>query len=121
MRKQLTKIVSGLMFAVFLYWITPREFLHDVFANHRDTVENYHEKGVVIRTVHTHCSFLNIILSTFLSSEKQFLVFKETIHRTEWVLPIYSFHFISNSGVVSLRGPPTCQQTTFNGFFLFTA
>ncbi|HXS36079.1 MAG TPA: hypothetical protein VN721_05225 [Flavipsychrobacter sp.] len=108
MRKQLTKIVSGLMFLVFLYWITPREFLHNIFANHRDSVENYHEKGVVIRTVHTHCSFLNIVVSSFLSSEKQYLSFEEIIHYTKWTLPIYHFHFTPSSNVVSLRGPPMC-------------
>jgi len=95
------------MFAVFLYGTAPREYLHDLFADHEDTIEHNYKKGEFgLSAKHIHCAFLSIEFGAFLATEKQFLFFEHIVHYSKWITPNYVFHFCSSHKVTSLRGPP---------------
>lgn len=101
------KALSVLMFAVFLYGTAPREYLHDLFAGHKDTVERNYKKGQFgISKKHVHCAFLSIEFGPFLATAKQYLSFRHIVPYTKWTSPHYVCHFFSAHRVTSLRGPP---------------
>jgi hypothetical protein len=99
------------MLAVFFYGTAPREYLHDLFANHTDTVDHTYKKGESgISPKHTHCSFLTIDFGAFLFTEKQVLFFATLVHQCKWLLPVYHFRFASVHNITSLRGPPAADH-----------
>ncbi len=96
------------MFAVFLYGTVPPEYLHDVFAQHHDTIEGVYKKGEFhLSKAHVHCAFLGITFGSFLFSEHIFYKPAALSHASKWVMPGYNFHLPSAYYFYSLRGPPS--------------
>ena len=102
------KIVSWLMLVVFLLGVMPREYLHEAFFHHEDTVHPVYKKGELVITIqHTHCSFLGFVFAPFVAAEKQYLSFEPVqVHCVCYVLPSYKFTYNAAHDAVSLRGPP---------------
>ena len=95
------------MCVVFLYGTTPREFLHDLFAQHHDTVEHTHKVGECeISNVHTHCAFLGIIFTPFLSAEKEYLAFEHISYHVRYIPAGQDHYSFLSYKVAALRGPP---------------
>jgi len=107
-KKQVLKVVGILMLAVFLYGITPRDYLHDLFAGHTDTVDCHSAKqGVTIESKHTHCYFLLVDFGAYLATAHFYIPFRHLKHEACYFLPYYKhFHSLSVR-TVSLRGPPS--------------
>jgi hypothetical protein len=107
MRKRLFhKIFAIFLLGVFFYSTTPPDFLHKVFANHKDTVDKPLGKTDQISFKHTHCLFLTIIIAPYVAPEKNFAskyikVVFQTLH--EYTYDSYHSVFIHIS---YLRGPP---------------
>ena len=97
------------MLLVFLAGIAPKEYLHDLFCDHHDTVDQLLKKGdFVIGEKHKHCSFLSFAFGPFVATDKHTIAFKELTHYTNYLLPSYSCYFFNANKVISLRGPPAC-------------
>jgi hypothetical protein len=108
-KNRVLKILSALMFVVFLSGIMPKEYLHDAFFDHHDEVHPIYKKGEVVITVkHNHCSFLSFEFAPFLITEQQFLRFTESVVYTGYLIPVYQYHYSTSPDVISLRGPPVC-------------
>ncbi len=108
MRKQIVKVVSGIMLVVFFLGIAPKEYIHDVLFHHHDTVHPVYKKGEFSFTSkHTHCSFVGFVFAPFVGSEQQFLSFEaDIVHNSGYLSPVYHFSYSSIHTTLSLRGPP---------------
>ncbi len=109
MRKQVIKIVSWLMIAVFFVAVAPKEYVHEVLFHHHDTVHPVYKKGEIVFTPkHIHCDFLGFAFAPYVASPQQLLLFKgATVHTANYLLPAYQFSYSSEHHVASLRGPPS--------------
>src|ERR1035437_5477849 len=97
------------MLLVFLAGIAPKEYLHELFFHHHDTVEPILKKGeFVIHIKHTHCSFLSFQFGPFVASEEQVISFHEDANHADYLLPFYNCYYLNAFKVISLRGPPAC-------------
>jgi len=96
------------MLVVFFLGVAPKEYIHDVLFHHHDTVHRVYKPGeIVITGKHIHCEFLGFVFAPFVSTDKQFFVFKEfAVHTTCYVLPDYYYRYSSLHEAYSLRGPP---------------
>jgi hypothetical protein len=56
-----------LLLLVFLTGTMPRDFLHQEFAHHQDTVDTFHHDAQVSKK-HVHCDFLHILLAQYVSA-----------------------------------------------------
>ena len=96
------------MIAVFFVGVAPKEYVHEVFFHHHDTVHPLYKKGeIVITPKHIHCEFLAFAFAPFIASAAQTLTFREVaVHVTAYILPSYRFTYSSEHHIASLRGPP---------------
>lgn len=95
------------MFAVFLYGTVPHEYLHDLFAQHSDTIDHTYQKGEFhFSNQHTHCAFLGIAFSNFLAAEHVHYLFEHISYICSWVSPVHQMVALSAVHSFSLRGPP---------------
>lgn len=96
------------MLTIFLYGSTPGEYLHHLFAHHKDTVDHPYKPGQYeISTRHVHCSFLDVKFGPFLHTSRQYLVFESVFHISKWIdqsLQSPACHFPL---LLALRGPPS--------------
>ncbi|HUX84091.1 MAG TPA: hypothetical protein VMV20_02585 [Chitinophagaceae bacterium] len=102
----LQRIFAGLTLLVFLIGTTPRDFLHQEFAHHKDTVDGiHHETGVSIQ--HIHCDFLHILLAQYVSGHTQVLPAAPSSFLDLNCTCFIVFHstFFAHA---SLRAPPGC-------------
>jgi hypothetical protein len=54
------------MYLLLIFGTTAREFVHDAFADHHDTVHRYHAPGEYsFESEHHHCEFPNYALPDF--------------------------------------------------------
>ncbi len=101
------KILSCVLFVVFLYSTTPATFLHNIFAHHHDTVDKVLKKGeTVVDTNHVHCSFLSFVCEPFLPVEATYLAFETIIYDTTHLVAVYHYRYLSSRSAISPRGPP---------------
>ncbi len=96
------------MLVVFFVAVAPKEYLHEAFFHHHDTVHPAYKKGeIVITPKHIHCGFLGFAFAPYVSSPAQVLTFTQVaVHTTAYVLPSYQFSYSFAHHVASLRGPP---------------
>lgn len=52
-----------------LYSIAPRDYLHAIFAHHRDTENCHTGKGIQITEKHQHCTFLETVCDQFITED----------------------------------------------------
>lgn len=92
------------MLAIFLFAISPHQFIHDAITHHRDTVDHFHPDTEVSHH-HTHCDFLHVVHAPFTQVAKTFLTgipFNHLLYKPlqdRGYNPETLFHF-------NLRGPP---------------
>ncbi len=88
----------------------PKEYIHDAFFDHDDDWHPIYKKGeVVITKKHNHCSFLSFEFAPFLAPEHHVITFRQPVHFTGYILPVYTSYYTPPIRTVSLRGPPTTQ------------
>lgn len=63
--KKLNTYISYFLLLAFAWVILPTHTIHDIFANHHDTADNfcklYHSHlGTHVEEQHTHCDILNV-------------------------------------------------------------
>lgn len=93
---------------VFLAGIMPKEYIHHALFDHEDDIHPLYAKGeLVITKKHNHCSFLSFEFEPYVAAEPHYIVFKEPVYYTGFVLPVYSFFYTGTHRVIALRGPPT--------------
>jgi hypothetical protein len=65
-KKQLfKKILSVFLLVVFFYSTTPGDFLHKLFANHKDSIDKPVGKVYQFSKKHIHCAFLCIRIAHY--------------------------------------------------------
>lgn len=100
------RFLSGLLLMVFAFSITPKRFLHNVFAKHIDSrPKKNNDKPYQLNKSGYNCDTDNLVAeSTFLSGQYVFqlpLVFSFSFYVSK------NISFTSTSGFFSfLRGPP---------------
>jgi hypothetical protein len=100
--------LSVWMSILLLFGTTPKEFIH-LFADHTDTVEQYHTgKQLAIEKQHHHCQFLGFSFAPFVKDHQSaFLRFSTFSYFIKH--EALSVHFVQRAIVsLSLRGPPAC-------------
>ena len=107
MKQHILKVVSSIMFVVFLTGIVPKEYLHDALLHHHDDVHPIYKKGELVFTPkHHHCAFLVFGFGPFTAAERLGVVFhKFLVHKCNFQ-PFYYTLLASPLKVVLLRGPP---------------
>lgn len=106
-KNRVVKILGVFLFMVFLAGIVPKEYIHEAFFDHEDTMHPVYKKGeVVITKKHNHCSFLSFEFAPFVATEQQFISFRKAIVYTGYVLPLYVHCYSATFSVTALRGPP---------------
>ncbi len=103
------KIVSGLLFCVFAFSITPKPWLHDIVFNHKDTytVCNDGNPRAHLHKAGIHCDFDNLVVRPpFIDDSKTLdliipLLFSEQQVRTVYNINSDQLFFFE------LRGPPS--------------
>jgi hypothetical protein len=100
------RLISGLLLCIFTFSVTPKQWLHDIIANHKDTNAYAVDGKIILTRVGFHCNCENLVVqSPFISYDgpaelnaPAFLV----LHQTATISNlISSYHFFSE-----LRGPP---------------
>jgi len=100
-------LISGFLLCIFTFSITPKKWLHDIVANHKDSYANSIDGKTIRTTAGFHCNCDNLVVqSPFISYDgpaemnaPAFFV----LHQTATISNlISSYHFFSE-----LRGPPT--------------
>jgi len=100
-------ILSVWLSIILLFGSTSKEFVH-LFSGHEDTVHCTNVKdGLVIESLHHHCTFLSFCLTAFLNDAPgSFIPAK---HCTAYSKPYiaYTPDIINISrAITTLRGPP---------------
>ena len=106
--KAIKNVIAVLMLCIFVFSITPKQWLHDVITNHHDSrspVSTDDKQSISISGFHCKCDNL-VVQSPFINYEAS-----EVINLPEFPVLhqiaiasnfISSYHFFS-----SLRGPPS--------------
>lgn len=66
----LRRILSIALLVVFFFSTTPRQFLHHLFANHHDTIDQPIGPVDQVSTIHIHCAFLHINIAPYISPDR---------------------------------------------------
>ena len=95
------------MLCIFVFSITPKQWLHDVITNHHDSRSNAADDKQSVSTSGFHCKCDNLVVqSPFINYEASEVVNLPEffiLHQTEIAGNLISaYHFFS-----SLRGPPS--------------
>jgi hypothetical protein len=97
------------MLFVFLAGIAPKEYIHELFFDHHDTVDLVIKKGdLVITNRHIHCSFLNFEFAPFVATAQHTLIFRVPLQHIVYFSSVYSSYYFLTHRAISLRGPPAC-------------
>lgn len=72
--KQRFKYLVYLLLLTFLWVITPVHTIHDLFADHQDTADNYclvnhSHLGVHVESKHTHCEILDFNSAVYFKTD----------------------------------------------------
>lgn len=95
------------MLVIFLIGVAPKEYLHDLIYDHKDTVhKELHDGEVTIGNKHTHCSFLGFAFAPFVPAEPVYFAFEAGAEFTDYYLVTYTYLHSSVHVTPSLRGPP---------------
>lgn len=96
--------------SVFFYSTTPREFLHDVFADHSDTVDHPLPKGdFAISDMHVHCAFMHMHIAPYVFGQKGSLSNNELVYSL-FIRKISQGIFKLAIPLHSLRAPPSTSS-----------
>jgi hypothetical protein len=101
------RLISGLLLCIFTFSITPKQWLHDVIANHKDSYAYSVDGKIILTTAGFHCNCDNLVVqSPFISYDgpaevnaPAFFVLYQSATISNL---ISAHHFFS-----SLRGPPS--------------
>lgn len=108
MNKQVTRILAGFLFLVFLAGIMPKEYIHDAFFDHDDAVHPVYKKGeLVITKKHHHCSFLSFEFAPFIVPSVHVITFRQPVVHAGYVHSYYFFCYSNPFNVAIPRGPPS--------------
>ncbi|MGH2647121.1 MAG: hypothetical protein ACRDE8_06120 [Ginsengibacter sp.] len=104
------KVVTALLLVVFAISATPKLFLHDAFANHKDSKaaassDTFHHKKIAKSTIHCQLDDL-VVEAPYISYNNNIKVFAPFVFITQFSETFNSFR---SSVPVSfgLRGPPS--------------
>jgi len=100
------RLISALLLCIFTFSITPKQWLHDILANHKDSFANSVDGKIILTTTGFHCNCENLVVqSPFISYDgpaevnaPAFFVLHQSATISNF---ISSYHFFSE-----LRGPP---------------
>lgn len=102
------KHISILLLFVFALVLIPKSVVHDIFANHKDTVCDFdhHKGGVHVEVKHTHCELFNA--NTTLYNHPQISVFSKPVLSIvhEFKAGIENSYFYSTLNILPARAPP---------------
>jgi hypothetical protein len=101
---KVNRYISILLLVSFLPFVIPKEYIHDLFG-HEDTHDDYHP-SLIFEKKHTHCSILQITLSTFISHLKNVILRREP-DKTVFSFPGNSFIPGVSVNLSHLRAPPS--------------
>jgi hypothetical protein len=100
------RLISGLLLCIFTFSITPKQWLHDIVTNHKDSYAKSVDGKAILTTTGFHCNCDNLVVqSPFIYYDgpaeinaPAFFV----LHQTATISNLISaYHFFSE-----LRGPP---------------
>ena len=104
MNRLLRKITAYLLLSAFSVILAPEYLVHE-FTGHKDTVESYFGKGLVVTQKHIHCESLQLQVQFFTETESVSLPSVFIQHTELSVAPVKNYSF-NNQYYTSLRGPP---------------
>jgi hypothetical protein len=99
-------LISGFLLCIFTFSITPKQWLHDVIANHKDSYAYSVDGRIILTTAGFHCNCDNLVVqSPFIHYDgpaelkaPAFFV----LHQTASINNLISAHHFFSE----LRGPP---------------
>jgi hypothetical protein len=99
-------LISGLLLCIFTFSVTPKQWLHDIVTNHKDSYANPVDGKVILTTAGFHCNCDNLVVqSPFIHydgpAEGNAPVFF-VLHQTATISNLISAHHFFSE----LRGPP---------------
>lgn len=108
---KINKYLSGILLFAFAWVITPTQTIHDLFADHIDTEDNYCQKyhshlGTHIEETHVHCEILK--LNTPVYSVPQLVSLNCSVQfiETPLLLLIPELPITDQFGDLPARAPP---------------
>lgn len=106
LKKYISKFAAGLLLLLFVISVSPRQLLHDLFANHIDLVSNDHSGNPEISTWSFHCQCDNFVAeSPFVMVEVDTVFAPNAVFAETGGFLKAPFYRIEPRQV-SLRGPP---------------
>jgi hypothetical protein len=102
----ITRFLSGFLLVVFAFSITPKRFLHDVFAKHIDNKpQKNNDAPWQLTNAGYNCDSDNLVAESNFVSDQQVFSVPLFLSFSSYILKDISFS--SASGIYSsLRGPP---------------
>lgn len=107
--KIIKKSIAGLLLLLFAFSITPKKILHDLIANHKDTISKFpsangKSQHINKATIYCHCEDL-VAESPFTDPSVLIEILKPVVFSDQPVLRIFNFHS-QHQLFFELRGPP---------------
>ena len=100
------RVVSGLLLCFFTFSATPKKWVHDLFANHKDFYTSATGKHVQFVNTGFHCDCDNLIVNTpFLQVDGPKESVSLKLFGSHESFTFADFH-TGHSFVFHLRGPP---------------
>lgn len=105
-KKYISKFAAGLLLLLFVISISPKQVLHDLFANHIDLVSNDHSGTPEISTWSFHCQCDNFVAESPFVMVEVSPLFPPTVVFAQKSGFLKASFCRTHPGHVSLRGPP---------------
>ena len=101
------RFLAFVVLFVFAFSITPKRFLHDLFAGHSDTCTKiYNANDSQVAKLGFKCECDNLVAtSPFIEAEEQFILNAPPAFPKTWSQQL-SIVFSSTPNFIELRGPP---------------
>jgi hypothetical protein len=102
------RFLSGILLVLFTFSVTPRKFLHDLVANHKDTPWKFsHDPQARLQKSTFNCHTEDLVVETpFMEGSSPLVIQTPPLFRSDYTDLVTWWHSMPLS-LSSLRGPPS--------------
>ncbi|MEJ7912714.1 MAG: hypothetical protein WKF70_06145 [Chitinophagaceae bacterium] len=109
MRSQsiIQRFFAAVLLLVFAFSITPKKYLHELVADHKDFYSYHSGEETTVNTAGFNCHCEELVVSTpFVETSLETALLPTIVYRT-FSTSSYHFFFYSTNSAKDSRGPPS--------------